>query len=191
MGKVTLVASFFVATPFLFVLSVLFLLLLSYQKTQGTNPSVLSAQTVSYTAIPTNQTISQEEITQTDARVELLRQFFARYHSPLEPFATTIVTAADQYGVDFRLLPAIAMQESTLCKKAPADSYNCWGWGIYGKKVTRFENYTQAIDVISKTIAKQYHGKGLNSPEEIMSKYTPSSNGSWAEGVNIIMNRLQ
>ena len=38
-------------------------------------------------------------------------------------------------GFDYRLLPAIAMQESTLCRSIPVDSHNCWGWGIYGDKV--------------------------------------------------------
>ena len=83
------------------------------------------------------------------------------------------------------------MQESTLCKKAPKNSYNCWGFGIYGKKVTRFDNYHIAIETVTKTLATKYKDQGLETPEQIMSKYTPSSNGSWAKGVLGFMERME
>jgi hypothetical protein len=83
------------------------------------------------------------------------------------------------------------MQESTLCKKIPKDSYNCWGFGIYGGKVTRFDNYPEAIHTITKTLAVKYKKDGLHTPEEIMQRYTPSSNGSWAKGVNLVFKSLQ
>ena len=120
-----------------------------------------------------------------------VEDFFKRYNSPLLPYARIVVSDADKYGLDYRLIPAIAMQESTLCKKAPAGSYNCWGFGIYGRKVTKFSNYPEAIDTVTKTLALQYKNNGLETPEEIMAKYTPSSNGSWANSVNLFMNQLQ
>jgi hypothetical protein len=98
---------------------------------------------------------------------------------------------ADKYSLDFRLIPSIAMQESNLCKKIPAESYNCWGFGIYGSKVTKFSNYPEAIETVTRTLALKYKEKGLVTPEEIMSMYTPSSNGSWAHGVNHFMQQLQ
>ena len=112
------------------------------------------------------------------------------YNSPLEQFAPDIVRTADKYGLDYRLLSSIAMQESNLCKKIIKDSYNCWGFGIYGTKVTRFQSYPEAIETVSKTLAKEYKNKGFETPEQIMKKYTPSSNGSWARGVNHFMNQL-
>ena len=78
-----------------------------------------------------------------------------------------------------------------LCKKIPKDSYNCWGFGIYGKKVTRFSGFEEAIDKVSKTLAQDYHAQGLEDPSEIMSKYTPSNSGVWAENVSYIMDRIQ
>ena len=106
------------------------------------------------------------------------------------PFATDVIESADKYGLDYRLIPSIAMQESNLCKKIIKDSYNCWGFGIYGKKVTKFDNYKTAIETVTKTLAKQYKANGLETPDEIMKRYTPSSNGSWANGVNHFMNQL-
>jgi len=58
------------------------------------------------------------------------------------------------------------MQESNLCKKQLKDSFNCWGFGIYGKKVTRFDSYKQAIYTVTKTLANQYKAKGLKTAEE-------------------------
>lgn len=128
---------------------------------------------------------------QEDARTEMVRQFFAKYKSPLEPFAKEVISSADTYNLDFRLIPAIAMQESNLCSKIPIDSHNCWGFGIYGGKVTKFENFPTAIETVTRTLARNYKAKGLETPEQIMKKYTPSSNGSWARGVNHFMEVLQ
>jgi len=121
----------------------------------------------------------------------MVRQFFAKYKSPLEPYAKNIVDDADKYTLDFRLLPAIAMQESNLCQKIITDSHNCWGFGIYGKTVTKFESYPEAIDTVTKTLANNYVAGGLNTPDEIMRKYTPSNTGAWADSVNYFMAQLQ
>ena len=146
---------------------------------------------VTFAALPSNENVLGDSIVSKDARVEMIRQFFARYKSPLEPFASNVVEEADKHDLDFRLIPAIAMQESNLCKKAPENSFNCWGYGIYGGKVTAFENYPQAIETVTRTLAKNYIAEGLDTPEEIMKKYTPSSNGSWAFSLNYFMNLLQ
>lgn len=195
MGKLFLLTSFLVITPVTLLFTILFLLYVSYHKNvshlYASRTAHSSRPPVAYAALPPLQNISQEEITQTDARVELVRQFFARYKSPLETHAKDVVFYADLYGLDFRLIPAIAMQESNLCHKTPANSYNCWGYGIYGKQVRRFENYAEGIHQVTKTLATVYKKNGLETPAEIMSRYTPSSNGSWARSVSHFMNQLQ
>ncbi|MBI2032633.1 MAG: hypothetical protein HYT09_03230 [Candidatus Levybacteria bacterium] len=192
MKRVFLFISFFLATPFLLLASAVFYSYLSYLE----NPSnVLSASNYkAYTALPEKDFVIEDKIIQEDSRKEMLRQFFSKYSSPLEPFSEDIVNAADKYEIDFRLVPAIAMQESTLCNNLPSklkDSYNCWGFGIYGAKVTRFSDFSEAIETISKSLATKYKEQGLDTPEEIMTKYTPASNGSWAANVNLVMNQLQ
>lgn len=126
-----------------------------------------------------------------DPRVANLKRFFRKYNSPLYDSAEVVVNTADKYEFDYRLLPAIAMQESGLCRVIPNDSHNCWGWGIYGTTVTRFESYPAAIETVSKGIKTHYIDKGLTTPEQIMAKYTPSSNGSWARGVNQFIQALE
>ena len=146
-------------------------------------------QPVSFAALPSFENSLTGQIEKGDVRVDTVRQFFNQYRSPLEPFAQNVVSAADQYNIDFRLIPAIAMQESNLCKKIIVNSFNCWGFGIYGKKRTAFDNYSQAIEAVTKKLA-EYAKSGLKTPEEIMTKYTPSSNGVWANSVNHFLNSL-
>lgn len=126
-----------------------------------------------------------------DIRVANLKYFFRRYDSVLYDQSEFIVKMADQYTLDYRLIPAIAMQESNLCKHIYEGSYNCWGWGIYGDRVTRFESYNEAIETISRGIKKNYIDKGLTTPEAIMRKYTPPSDGSWAFGVNTFLKMIE
>ena len=83
------------------------------------------------------------------------------------------------------------MQESTLCKNIPKNSYNCWGWGIYGNKITRFESYEQAIETVSKGLKENYIDQGLVTTYQIMQRYTPSSNGSWANAVNWVIRHIE
>lgn len=145
---------------------------------------------VAFAALPATSGTLKIDIVSQDARLVAVKAFFKKYNSDLFPYADEVISSADKYGLDFRLIPAIAMQESNLCKKAPKDSYNCWGFGIYATKVTTFKNYAEAIDTVTKTLAKQYKANGLETPEQIMTRYTPGSNGSWARGVNQFMNQL-
>lgn len=192
MRKIILSVSFFTFTPILLFASILYLLFLSYSfrfhnGLIGQAPS----HRVAFAALPSAENVLGDSIISKDARIEIVRQFFTKYKSPLEPFASNIVENADKYGIDYRFLPAIAMQESNLCQKIIPNSYNCWGFGIYGTTVTKFDNYPEAIETITRTLANNYVAGGLNTPETIMKKYTPSSNGSWAHGVGYFMAMLQ
>lgn len=131
------------------------------------------------------------EATITDGRVANLKAFFRKYNSPLYDYAEKIVEVSDKYQFDYRLLPAIAMQESNLCRVIPENSYNCWGWGIYGSLVTRFSSYDEAIETVAKGLKNEYIDKGLVTASMIMKKYTPPSQGSWAHGVNTFLRALE
>lgn len=144
----------------------------------------------SFQAVPVAVTANAYVPQASEARVEVLSLFFKRYNSPLEKYSQKIVETADKYSIDWRLIPAIAMQESTLCKKIPKNSFNCWGFGIYGGKITRFGNYDEAIETVTKTLANKYKAVGLTEPHEIVTKYTPGST-SWATGVSYVMDRIQ
>ncbi len=193
MRKLLILFGFFLTAPLLLFFAIGFCLFLSYHKTNPHSALVSASpnQAVAYAALPITQEIGFAKITESDARVEIVRQFFARYKSPLTQFAQNVVTAADQYGMDFRYIPAIAMQESTLFRGEIPGTFNCWGFGIYGSKITKFDSYQQAIDIVTKTLAGDYKNKGLVTPEQIMSKYNPSNHNGWAQAVTGFMTQLQ
>ena len=182
-----MIGGYFIITFILIVLSSVYLSILEYNKNQG---SLFSESKVAFAALPTTQNLLRDRIQSKDARFEVLSNFLQKYDSALAPFTQNIITAADKYGLDFRLLPAIAMQESNLCKKIIKESHNCWGYEIYGNKAKKFKDYPTAIDAVSQTLASDYKENGLVTPEEIMKKYTPGSNGSWARGVEHFMTIL-
>ena len=131
------------------------------------------------------------ELESGDSRAVNLRALFRRRNSPLYEHSEYIVQISDKYGMDYKLIPAISIQESGACNAIPENSYNCWGWGIYGDTVTRFSSYEEAIETVAKGLKRDYIDKGLVTPEQIMSKYTPSSNGSWARGVTDIWGNIE
>ena len=189
MKKLVLLAATFTLTPLVIFISIIFLSYLIYLE-KKINLSHNNSK-VAYAALPSTENLLRDRIIAKDGRVEVLEAFFKKYKSELAPYAKNIVASADKYNLDYRLIPAIAMQESNLCKKAPKNSHNCWGYAIYGKNVKKFANYTVAIDAVSHTLSKDYKKIGLVTPDQIMTKYTPSNNGSWARGVSHFMTELE
>lgn len=125
-----------------------------------------------------------------DIRVSALQRFLREIASPLHPYVEELVTTADTYGIDYALIPAISMQESGGCKTIPEDSFNCWGFGIYGKKVTAFDSYPEAFEKVARTIKETYIKRGLTNPTLLENKWTPQSTGSWSYSVNFFMSKI-
>lgn len=130
-----------------------------------------------------------------DARAELVAQFLERHNSPMTPYdfyGRKIVEIADRYQIDFRLLPAIAMQESNLCKNTnPGAPGNCLGFGIHKSGTLDFDSYEAGFERAGRELKAYYIDKGLVTVELIEKKYTPSSNGSWANSVNQWMAEMR
>ena len=133
-----------------------------------------------------------------DARELLVQNFLERHTSPIvaeDPeFAQFLVELADEYEIDFRLLPAIAMQESNLCKVIPPDSHNCLGLGVHSRGTWGFDTYRDNFTAAAKVLKKNYLDIGLTTPEEIETKYNPTSanrDGSWAASINQWMAEMR
>lgn len=144
-----------------------------------------------FASLPSSTSSVNGQVLGADARVELIRRYLNNYSSPLEVYSEIIVSTADDFGIDFRLTTAIAQQESNLCKKIPPESNNCWGWGIHSRGTLGFPSYGDGIIAVTKGLKENYIDKGLFTVEDIMSKYTPLSSGSWAAGVNQFMGEIQ
>lgn len=145
-----------------------------------------------FAALPTFDQQMKTSLKIDDARPEIIRQYLRKYNSPLEPLSQLIVDLSDENNFDYRWMVAIAQQESNLCKRIPPDSHNCWGWGIYGDKVTRFDSYEDAIRRIAPQFTKIFlKGDHSRDPSVVMKTYTPPSDGSWANGVSTFFGHLE
>lgn len=139
---------------------------------------------------PKNQGI-KPEISLVDTRAANLQRYLRRHNSPLYEHAELIVSISDEYNLDYRLLVAIAGQESTFGRFIPENSFNAWGWGIYGDQVRRFGSWEEGIRTVAEGLKKNYIDRGLITPGEIMKVYTPSSNGSWANAIRHFFHRIE
>jgi hypothetical protein len=193
--NIAFIVLFFAVTPLALFSSILTLITVTDEKDKPVFYETLIPQHKNlnlYAAMPVELPgISGEVAGVTDARQGQIRNYLLKHNSPLVPYADLIVATADKYDLDYRLLTAIAQQESNLCKKIPENSYNCWGWGIHSRGTLRFTSYAEGIDTVSRGLKEKYINKGYVTPDEIMKKYTPLSNGSWAFGVNQFIRDIQ
>ena len=124
-----------------------------------------------------------------DNRVKILREFLESYNSPIAQNAEEFVRYADFYNLDWRFVAAISGVESTFGQQIPQGSYNGWGWGVYGNHVTYFSSWVLGIQTISKGLRENYMDKwGATNVYEIGRMYAASS--AWASHVEYFMNRI-
>lgn len=201
MSRLIYLLVFFIAAPVTLATSLFALQVVSNHKTlsAGAQPKHEEALAIAeprygaqvFASLPEPVGTIEGQAQASDARIEIIRQYLETYNSPLLPYAQDLVSVADKYGLDFRLLVAIAQQESNLCKKAPSGTYNCWGWGIHSKGTLGFANYPDAMEEVAKGLREDYFDKGYVTTEQIMAKYTPNSSGSWAAGVEQFLSEME
>ena len=127
------------------------------------------------------------------ANANAIDVYFARRDMPLEGTGAKMVEEAEKNNLDWRLLPAIAVRESTGgkndCKKV---LNNAFGWGSC--KIS-FKSNGEAIEVIAKNLggnnpntAKHYDNK---TTKQILRAYNPPSViPKYSEQVMSIMNAI-
>ncbi len=144
-----------------------------------------------YAALPQTDPVVSGSVIGTDVRVAKLSKYFELNDSPLAAHSYLLVTIADTYNLDWRLIPAIAQKESGGCHVIPTDSHNCWGWGIHSKGTLKFNTYEEGIKAVGKGLKENYIDKGYKTTDEIMSKYTHADSTTWATDVNMYMDQLK
>lgn len=122
-----------------------------------------------------------------DPQAKVLADYLATHDSPLQYHAQDFVNAAKVYGLDWKLLPAIAGVESTFGRFTPG-GYNAWGWGVYGNQAVYFRSWKEGIFVISEGLKKEYVDKGLNNPYSMNRIYATSP--YWGYKVSYFMQEL-
>lgn len=113
--------------------------------------------------------VAKEEVSIEDIREQraaAINRYFSQRSMPLEGTGMTFVLVAEKYGLDWRLLPAIGVRESSGGKAAC--KYNAFGWGSC-KLGHNFNSYEEAIESIGKNLgggnkatARYYAGKSTS-----------------------------
>ena len=141
-----------------------------------------------YSSTPLVLQQSTTTIYSKDSRAEKIDEVFKMFHCPLEGTGDVFVYEADKYSIPWWLTAAVAFQESSCGKNTPkiagSETYNAWGWAVYGDIIYSFDSWAKGIETVSKYFGKYFISKGITDPCEIMKTYTPPSTGSWCDGVN-------
>jgi hypothetical protein len=78
-----------------------------------------------------------------------INDYFATRNMPLAGYGQLFVEEAEKNGIDWRLLPAIGVKESSGGKFVCSDGVNAFGWASCKIKFTSIE---EAIKVVSKNL---------------------------------------
>lgn len=129
-----------------------------------------------------------------DSRAAKIDKVFAENNCELTGLGDVFVREADKNNIPYWIVAAISFQESSCGKKTPKvngeETYNAWGWGVYGSNVEAFENWEEGIEVVSKYLSKRFFSQNVVELCEIMQTYTPPSQGSWCNGVEYFQNEI-
>ncbi len=126
-------------------------------------------------------------------RVVAMNRFLSDYDSPMARYAETIVAAADNVGLDWRLVVSISGVESAFGRLIPYNSYNGWGWrGGPGGAYSQFDSWEDSIVFVTTRIAEGY---GTSIDVFTMEPtYCPpcgqNPQHAWANGVTRYMGQL-
>ena len=140
--------------------------------------------------VPAEVFMSKEQLDKLNEdklKAQKIELFFRvnRNNAPLADYAEKFVEVANKYGLDYRLLPAIATVESG-GGKSNFRSYNAWGWGNKG-----FTSFEEGIEVVGKGLKMGYVDKGRDTVEEIAPVYCPPNYKNWARSVNQFMFEIE
>jgi len=125
-----------------------------------------------------------------DLRAKILKDFLVEQDSPLAPYAKDFIDNADKYNLDWKLVAAISGVESTFGKEIPGNSYNAWGWGVYGDNVIRFSSWKDGIQIVSQGLRDRYMDQwGGKDIYQIGTAY--ASSPAWAGHVQLYLNKIQ
>lgn len=142
-----------------------------------------------------NNRVDNIDAKQMDKRAKILNDYLQKYNSPLQYHAQDFVDAADNAGIDWRLVAAISGVESTFGKfvpggsNTPYTSFNAWGWGASTPDAAiYFKSWKEGINTVSVGLKKNYISKGLTDPYAINRVYAASP--TWGQKVSYFLNDL-
>ena len=128
-----------------------------------------------------------------DIKVKKMRAYFADKNLPMAAYAEELVTEAEKNNLDWTLLGAITMIESTGGKFYIKETKNCFGWGS-GK--IKFDSIEASIEAVGRHLggndpatAKYYKGK---TEAQIIAIYNPPTiKASYATDIRGVMAKIK
>jgi hypothetical protein len=120
-------------------------------------------------------------------RAEKIDKYFSDRGMPLSGFGKYMVSVAEKYAIDWRLIPALAIRESSGGKYLIAKN-NPFGWGSADR--IEFESMERSIDTVAMALGsgRMYRGKDLR--EKLETYNPPSVAPHYADEVIDIMENI-
>lgn len=131
--------------------------------------------------------ISIEDLRQEKA--DKIDAYYGRHNLPLTGYGMKMVLAAEKYGIDWRLIPAIGMRETTGGKFACYN--NPFGWGSCKIKYNSFD---ESIEALAKNLGganprTAYYYAGKTTAEKLY-YYNGTVVASYPKEVMKIMDKV-
>ncbi|MCC7289793.1 hypothetical protein IT417_00880 [bacterium] len=120
-------------------------------------------------------------------KVKRVQNYLKNRGAPLASKAKFLVQSAKYYRIDYRLVAAISIIESSGGRNTYRP-YNAWGWGGAEAAFT-FRSWEEAIMTVSRGLAGYYAG-GANTPAEIAPRYNPHTPKEWSRKVTFVMSQM-
>lgn len=106
-------------------------------------------------------------------KADAIDAYFNKYDAPLKGYGMKFVLEAEENGIDWRLLPAIAMRESTggkhACKSVPNSVFG------YGSCKLSFSSIDESIEIVARSLGgnnpKTAHHYDDKTTLQILKKY--------------------
>jgi hypothetical protein len=118
-----------------------------------------------------------------DPRFARLERFFRRYRCPMPQPVADYLRAADGYGLDYRLLPAVSIRE-TLCGVQETRN-NRWG---YHPGRQSFPSIEAGVDYVARQLAENPAYKGKTLRDKL---FTYNPRPAYPEEVQRIMRQIE
>ena len=159
-------------------------------------PSIVSSQKLNIEVsnlFTANNNVVDEKLEVQKAKAESIDTYFKAHEMPLEGTGMKMVLEAEKNELDWRLLPAIAVRESTggkhECKKV---ENNAFGWGSC--KIG-FNSNDEAIEIVARNLGGNnpktaYHYDEKTTKQILRAYNPPSIVPRYAEQVISIMNAI-
>lgn len=120
--------------------------------------------------------------TDKDSRLIRLQQFFQRYNCPIRRLAPSFLRASDSNGIDWRLLPSLALVESGCGKESVRN--NIFGWG---NGSIPFRSVEHGIQIVADRLANGEYYRGKSTRQKL---YTYNPRPGYVDRVQSVMREL-